>query len=166
MKSSSLDIIKLAKGLKRSFPEILFAFLFGSARDGKVKKGSDIDIAVYLKNEMRAKSDGTTTQRHIFRSAYPLNDRMRGSSDITALISRIMKFIETETSNECDLKILNDADPLLAMEALQGTILFIRKEAMDTYADFYSLICRLYEDQIFWMKKQLEYRGYEVQWDN
>jgi len=141
MKPAHIDINKLAKGLKKSFPEILFAFLFGSARDGKVKKDSDIDIAVYLRYTAR------------------------GKFDKLAFFSRMSRFLETETSNDCDLKILNDADPLLAMEALQGTILFIRKEAMDTYADFYSLTCRLYEDQIFWMKKQLEYRGYEVQWD-
>jgi hypothetical protein len=79
-----------------------------------------------------------------------------------AFFSRILEFLETETSVECDLKILNDAEPLLAMEALQGTLLFIRKEAMDAYADFYTRTCRLYEDHMFWMKKQLEYRGYEV----
>jgi len=39
-------------------------------------------------------------------------------------------------------------------------------EAMDAYAAWYSLTCREYEDAIAWMKKQLIYRGYEVQWDH
>ena len=75
--------------------------------------------------------------------------------------------MESEISTDkFDLVVLNDAGPVLAMEALKGTILFIREESMDIYADFYSLTCHLYEDHMFWTKKQLEYRGYEVQWDN
>jgi predicted nucleotidyltransferase len=137
MKPKRINIRHLSKRLKEEFPEILFAFLFGSARDGKIKKGSDVDLAIYIHE----------------------------TSDKTELISNILKFMESETSSDCDLNILNSAEPLLAMEALQGTLLFIRGEAMDIYAGFYSLTCRLYEDQTFWTKKQLEYRGYEVQWD-
>jgi len=137
MKSKHINIKQLAKGLEKVFPEILFAFLFGSAKDGKIKPGSDVDLAVYI----------------------------REPSDKTELISRILKFMESETTRDCDLTFLNTSDPVLAMEALRGTLMFVRKETMDIYADFYSLTCRLYEDQIFWMKKQLEYRGYEVQWD-
>lgn len=137
MRPKHINIKQLAKGLEKAFPEILFAFLFGSARDGKIKKGSDVDLAIYIQE----------------------------TSDKTELISNILKFMESETSSDCDLNLLNSAEPLLAMEALQGTLLFIRGEAMDIYAGFYSLTCRLYEDQTFWTKKQLEYRGYEVQWD-
>ena len=137
MKPENLNINKLAKRLKEKFPEIVFAFLYGSSKDGKIRKGSDVDLAIYIHDV----------------------------TDIIKLISRILKFIESETSSDCDLNILNDAEPLLAMEALQGTLLFVREKDMDIYADFYSLTCRLYEDHIFWTKKQLEYRGYEVQWD-
>jgi predicted nucleotidyltransferase len=137
MKSKKINIIQLAEGLEKAFPEILFAFLFGSAKNGKIKPVSDVDLAVYIK----------------------------GTLDKTTLISRILKFMESETSSDCDLTFLNNTDPVLAMEALRGTLLFVRKESMDIYADFYSLTCRLYEDQTYWMKKQLEYRGYEVQWD-
>lgn len=138
MRPENLNINKLAKRLKEKFPEILFAFLFGSSKDGKIRKGSDIDLAIYIQE----------------------------CKDTFTLISRILKIVESEISTDnFDLVILNDTDPVLAMEALQGKILFIRKEAMDTYTDFYSLTCRVYEDHIFWTKKQLEYRGYEVQWD-
>lgn len=77
-----------------------------------------------------------------------------------------MELVETDLEGiECDITILNTAGPLIAFEALRGKRLFVRDEAMDEYAGFYSLTCRLYEDQIWWMKKQLEYRGYEVSWD-
>jgi hypothetical protein len=66
----------------------------------------------------------------------------------------------------CDLVILNDAGEQLAFEVLQGKKLFIRPEAVDLYAGFYSQTCREYEDRLAWMKKQLQYRGYEVQWDH
>jgi len=91
-----LEITRLANELKRQFPEIRFAFLFGSSQDGMVRDGGDIDLAVWLENPS----------------------------------------------------------------------LFIRDEAMDAYAAWYSLTCREYEDALAWMKKQLIYRGYEVQWDH
>jgi len=139
MKPQNLNIKRLAKRLKEEFPEIMFAFLFGSAMNGSIKPGADVDLAIYSA-ETKDKFD---------------------------LTLRILKIVESELSTDnLDLVYLNDASPLLAMEALNGNILFIRKEAMDHYADFYSLTCRLYEDHIFWTKKQLEYRGYEVQWDN
>jgi predicted nucleotidyltransferase len=139
MKSNHLNIKRLAKGLEESFPEILFAFLFGSSKEGKIKPGSDVDLAIYIQE----------------------------TKDKFTMISHILKTVESEISTDnLDLVVLNDTSPVLAMEALNGKILFIRKEAMDNYADFYSLTCRLYEDHIFWTKKQLEYRGYEVQWDN
>ena len=129
----------LARDMNEAFPEILFAFLFGSSQEGKIKSGSDIDLAVYFE---------------------------KGASK-TNLIPRIIELFESVAPGiTCDLTILNTAGPLVAHEALRGTELFIRDDAMDIYADFYSLTCRLYEDQSWWMKKQLEYRGYEVQWDH
>ena len=83
------------------------------------------------------------------------------------LIPRIIGVVETVTQGvSCDLTLLNTAGVQLAFEALTGRELFIRNEAMDQYAAWYSLTCREYEDAIAWMKKQLIYRGYEVQWDH
>ena len=84
----------------------------------------------------------------------------------TDLIPRIIDLAESASpGTTCDITILNTAGPVIAFEALKGTALFIREESMDVYADFYSLTCRLFEDHICQVKKQLEYRGYEVQWD-
>ena len=47
MKPKRINIRRLSKILKEEFPEILFAFLFGSARDGSIKSGSDVDLAIY-----------------------------------------------------------------------------------------------------------------------
>jgi predicted nucleotidyltransferase len=138
MPVTSFNIKILAKRLESNFPEVLFAFLFGSARNGKILTGSDIDLSIYIAE----------------------------TADKTELIMRILKLMELSVpSAGCDLTILNTAEPLVAFEALSGHLLFIRKKFTDIYAGFYSHICRLYEDQICQMKKQLEYRGYEVQWD-
>ena len=132
-----INIENLARELNHVFPEILFAFLFGSSKEGILRPGSDIDIAVYLEKKV----------------------------SIMTLIPRIIDRLESLTGSTCDLTILNATGPLIAFEALRGKLLFVRNESMDVYADFYSLTCRLSEDQRWFMKKQLEYRGYEVQWD-
>ncbi len=48
MKSRQINIKQLAKGLEEAFPEILFAFLLGSAREGTINPGSDVDVAIYI----------------------------------------------------------------------------------------------------------------------
>jgi len=139
MDSLEKKIKHLAKVFEEEFPEIAFAYLFGSMAEGKAKKSSDTDIAVYLKPYKKSPE----------------------------LIAKIIGSVENVfDKSPCDLLILNDAGVLIAKEAIKGKIVFIRKSAMDDYAGFYSIICRKYEDKIVWMKKQLEYRGYEVQWDN
>ena len=138
MKGSTYIPILVDK-LKHQFPEICYAFLFGSSQDGTIREGGDIDLAVWL------------------------ND----FSERETLIPRIIGMVEAIVPGiSCDLTLLNDAGEQLAFEALTGRELFIRDEAMDQYAAWYSLICREYEDAIAWMKKQLIYRGYEVQWDH
>lgn len=136
--TQQIDIKRLARDLDIAFPEILFAFLFGSSREGKIIQGADIDLAVYFEK----------------------------NAPKTELIPRIIGLIESGFPGiTCDLMVLNTAGPRIAFEALRGTELFIKAASMDIYADFYSLTCRLFEDHTWWMKKQLEYRGYEVQWD-
>jgi len=129
----------LADKLKNSFPQIQFAYLFGSAAEGNFSASSDIDLAVHLQPEM--KSTGL----------------------IAGIIGTAEKVME---GYSCDLLILNDAGKIIAMEALKGKILFVRESSNDDHAEFYSLTCRMFEDQTAWIKKQLKYRGHEVQWDH
>lgn len=120
--------------------EIGFAYIFGSSQDGLISKHSDLDIAVYLVEKEK-----------------DINTRLKILKALESVISEFEKF---------DLIILNTASSVLAMQAIQGKQLFVRDEHIDLYSGFYSLTCRQFEDENFWMKKQLEYRGYEVQWDN
>ncbi len=138
MQAQEMNIKNLTRDLNHAFPDILFAFLFGSSQKGTILPGSDIDLALYI---------GKTAEK-------------------IELLPRIIELTESAfPGNTCDITFLNTAGPMVAFEALRGTKLFIREESMDIYTDFYSLTCRLFEDHICRMKKQLEYRGYDVQWD-
>jgi len=124
----------------QKFEEIAFAYIFGSSQDEIVNEGSDIDIAVFLiKNEKE------------------LELRLQIIAELEKIIPSFSNY---------DLVVLNSANSILAMQAIQGKLLFVNDEFKDVYASFYSQTCRQYEDDSFWMKKQLEYRGYEVQWNN
>ena len=135
----SFDPDKLALELREQFPEVLFAYLFGSAKEGNIRPGGDVDIAVFVDEK----------------------------ADRIELISKIVGLIEKHSCGApCDLVFLNNTGEQLAFSVLQGKILFIRSEARELHSSFYSQTCREYEDTIAWMKKQLQYRGYEVQWNN
>jgi hypothetical protein len=63
------------------------------------------------------------------------------------------------------VELQKTTNSVLAFEVLRGKMLFVRDECFEEYVDFYTFTCRQHEDDIYWMKKRLEYRGYEVQWD-
>jgi len=135
----TFDPSLLASKIEQQFPEVLFAYIFGSSKNGSIRAEGDVDIAVWM-NDPKTKMD---------------------------LIPRLTGIVESVTQGApCDLILLNDAGSQLAFEALQGKLLFVRDEALDLFSGFYALTCREYEDTIAWMKKQLQYRGYEVQWDH
>lgn len=138
MQLADKQIKRIADSLQADFPVVAFAYMFGSAGAGKMSASSDIDLAVYLDKK----------------------------ADKSGLVAGVIGMVEEITPGKsCDLLILNEASPLLAFEAISGRRLFVRPDAVDHHAAFYSLTCRLCEDQLIWMKKQLIYRGYEVQWD-
>jgi predicted nucleotidyltransferase len=139
MQINDKQIQQLANKLMAQFPQISFAYLFGSASGRDITHASDIDIAIYL------------------NPAKPTSE----------LIAGIIGTVEEQFPGyRCDLIILNTAGALIAMEALKGKIIFIKKEDRDIHADYFSLNCRLFEYENAWIKKQLQYRGYEVQWNN
>ncbi len=139
MDYTMFDSEKLAMEMHRQFPEVMFAYLFGSGQEGKVRSGGDVDIAVWV-DDSAARID---------------------------LIPKIVEMVEKQTSGApCDVVFLNGAGDQLAFSVLQGKILFIRDKARELHATYYSQTCRNYEDTVTWMKKQLQYRGYEVQWNH
>jgi predicted nucleotidyltransferase len=134
----AIDIQQVTQAIRENFPDIAFAYLFGSSQEGIVKDKSDIDIAVYYKGD------------DIFI-------RFRIEEQLEKAIGREIPIDVVELQKTSNF--------ILAFEALRGRLLFVRDECMDDYINFYTFTCRQHEDEIYRMKKQLEYRGYEVQWD-
>lgn len=133
------DIEKIGIELKELCPNILFAYLFGSSQKGIIQSDSDIDIAIYLADT---------------------NKKMN-------TLSTVFSIMETNAGNTpVDVIILNEASNFISFEALRGIKLFLREEAIDFHAFFYSITCREYESEKYWMQQQLRYRNYEVQWNN
>lgn len=135
--NTTVNISEIALSIKRNFPEIPFAHIFGSSADGIVNSGSDIDIAIWYNG-----SDPFIKNK------------------VLETIESVVKNIPVDIVNICN------ANSLLAHEALAGKVLFVRDEQRENYALFYSKIAAEYEDKIYWVQKQLQYRGYEVQWNN
>lgn len=124
----SFDPAALGAAIGSACPEVMLAFLHGSARDGQVEPGSDIDIAVYL-------------------------DRP-ASLDLHA---RIVESVERLAPGpHCDVGVLNDAEPVYRFEALKGRLVLARDR--HEYARFFSLACRQYEAQMADYRRQLRYR--------
>jgi predicted nucleotidyltransferase len=131
-KSKPIDLGRLAAILGDIEP-IKYAMVFGSARDGMVHAGSDLDVAVSL-----ADPDAESVDR----------------------LLEIVGKVEDALGVTCDLTVLNTAGPVLRHEALQGRILFVRPDREDEFAEFYVRTCAEYEDLMAWRARQLAYRGY------
>ena len=98
---------------------VVLAVLFGSAKDGVLRDGSDVDIGVLTAPALSPES---------FYAFYlKLANRLR---DIPVL----------------DLIDLNHANSILAFEALCGRRLFVRDP--DRVAEFASRVAREYEDDM------------------
>ena len=124
----NFNVDRLAKAIQENCPEAVFAFLHGSAKDGTVEEGSDIDIALYLDGKPKF-----------------------------GVYSRVMDVVESIiTGPECDVGILNNAEPIYRFEALKGRMLFCRDK--EQYLRFFSLTCREYEDQVADYERQRRYR--------
>ncbi|MDR2775376.1 MAG: nucleotidyltransferase domain-containing protein [Tannerella sp.] len=133
-----IDIEQLAQAIRENFPDVAFAYLFGSSQEGTVKERSDIDLAVYYKGA-------------------DLFIRFRIEEQLEKVIGREIPIDIVELQKTRNF--------ILAFEVLRGKLLFVREEYFDEYVDYYTYVCRQHEEEMYWMKKQLEYRGYEVQWD-
>lgn len=120
------------KRVLESSPKISSAWLFGSQARGAARPDSDVDIAVLL-------SAPLTTEETI---------------GLSAELSWELK------EDHVDLVILNGASPILAFEAISGVNLLCRDRAFQ--AEFFSLICRLYEDNMAMLDRGFRYRRQAV----
>jgi predicted nucleotidyltransferase len=130
--SKQVDLRRLAAALEET-ASIDFATIFGSAAEGIVHAGSDLDVAVSLADVEARNGD---------------------------LLVEIVGRIEEAFAVSCDLTVLNTAGPVLRHEALKGRILFIRPGREKDFSDFYTRTCAEYEDLMVWRTRQLAYRGY------
>lgn len=111
--------------LFHSTPEIIGVWVFGSAKDGNVPGGSDLDLAVYFKQ----------------KPSFDLLADLRGS------------FQEALGIDEVDLVVLNDASSILRFEAVRGRLIFCRDRGQ--CAGFVSLAAREYESDLAMIEKHV-----------
>ncbi len=110
--------IKFEAGEKvwQSYPQIVSVWLFGSAQDGELKEGADLDLALLF--DTRPTLDELASIRADLQESLQIDD--------------------------IDLTSLNEAGPILAFQAISGRLVFCRD--LDKKVDFVSLAAREYED--------------------
>lgn len=97
---------------------IVGAWLFGSAKDGEVRDGGDVDVGV-------------------------LFDEKPGLDVLALCRARLQKAVQFD---DVDLVPLNGASPILRFEALCGKRVYCADE--NRCAEFASLTAREYEDEM------------------
>ena len=123
-----VDEAGLREFLVRDYPQIVFAYVMGSAKDGVIGPHGDLDLAVYCSAKL-------TLERRC---------------SLVEAVEAMHRGIR------CDLGTLNGAEPVYCYEALRGKLLFVRER--ERWLQFYSRTCRQYESQMFHYRKQLTYR--------
>lgn len=135
-----MDIIKICKDILIQYKEVTFAYLFGSYVRGTLRSDSDIDIAIYLSEEM----------------------------DIDSYLGLKMDLTEA-CKREVDLVILNKATPLLKFQVYkENRSLFTRDKSAETnfkvktlfeYNDVKRYLDLSYKKNIERIRKEVELDG-------
>jgi uncharacterized protein len=123
-KISTIDFSKLMQIVQKQFPQILIAYVFGSAKNGKLKTGSDIDFAILL------------------------------SSGYDKLLEfKIAVFLEEQLQNKIDLVVLNTANSVLSHQVLvNGNRIFERNS--EHRVIFESNLFRDYIDNTYFLRRR------------
>lgn len=129
--ATPFDLEKPASALEAEVPQVVFAYLHGSAVSGVVSAHSDLDVALFVD---------------------PAG--MDALSKIHAAVDRVAEAIVPGV--RCDIGVLNGTEPVFRFEVLKGRLLFCRDQ--EQWLRFYSLTCREYESQLFHYEKQRRYR--------
>ncbi len=114
---SSVDW-QLAGQVCEATPGVIAAWAFGSARDGEIRPGGDVDVAV-------------------------LFDRSPSLDERVELLIHLQRALQFEA---IDLVVLNGASPITRFEAVSGRPIFTRDASQR--AEFVSLTAREYEDEM------------------
>jgi predicted nucleotidyltransferase len=118
-----------AQSVWKARPEIIAAWVFGSARDGHVRVGSDLDIGVFMK------------------SVPSMDEQL----ELVAELESALRI------GNIDLVILNEVNPILRFEAISGCAIYCSD--MSRRAEFASLTAREYEDEMALWERTLKSRG-------
>jgi predicted nucleotidyltransferase len=124
----TVNLDDLAARLEETCPEVVFALVMGSGREGVIAVGSDLDLAVFV--------DG--------RASFDLLRRIVAAGEAAA------------PGVHCDVGVLNRAEPVYRFEALKGRLLFTRDQ--EQFVSFFSLTCREYESQMADYERQFRFR--------
>lgn len=107
-------------------PDVVFAYLFGSRSHGQDHPRADVDVAVYVR-------PGTT--------------KGWAALEFTNLLAQALR------RDDVDVLILNDAPPAVGFEALKGTLLFSRDEAIRVEKE--ARIMSRYHDRLPYLRRSL-----------
>lgn len=110
-------------------PNVMAAWVFGSAQRGQINAGSDLDIGVLF-------------------STKPSLDEL---VDLRAKLQRALQV------DEVDLLALNEANPIVRFEAISGQAVFSRDAGRR--AEFASLTAREYEDEMALLERWVRTSG-------
>lgn len=135
-----MDIIKNCIDILIEYESIVFAYVFGSYVSGKLRNDSDIDIAIYLSDEM------------------PTDEYLDLKMKLTTVFKR-----------EVDLIILNSATPLLKFEICKKHILLFTRDEIEEsnfkvktlfeYNDVKRYLELSYRSNIDRLKKEVDANG-------
>jgi predicted nucleotidyltransferase len=110
--------------------DVVFALLFGSRAKGATRTDSDWDVGVYLSPQLTPKKRFDT---------------------------RLKLIVDLQDLGTVDLVILNEAPPLLAQRALQGTRLLVKDRT--AYVRFFVKTQAEAEDERYWRQIHAEARA-------
>ena len=135
-----MDIIEKCKNVLMKYENILFAYIFGSYAKGNMRADSDLDIGIYLKEEMN------------------IEEYLKIRMDLTKICKR-----------QVDLVVLNAATPLLKYEIYKNNILlFTRDRTIESnykvkilfeYNDIKRYLEMSYKKTIERLKNEVDFNG-------
>lgn len=109
-------------------PSVVAAWVFGSAQNGQIRAGGDLDIGVLFDSK-------------------PAFDQLL---DLVGNLQRALQF------DDIDLVPLNEANPILRFEAISGRAVFCSDAGRR--AEFASLTAREYEDEMALLERWVRMR--------
>ena len=140
MKHSKVDLLNLLKDYFNEKEGVAFAFLFGSAAKGGVRREGDIDIAVYFRPEKDIEWEN-------------FNKTYKEENKIGLDLERLLK-------KEVDLIVLNRARAILADEIIRkGKPILIKDRGM--FMDFLCIVSDEAETVRDWLEASYKERRVE-----